>query len=375
MRSRIIVVLTIVVGAISAVPAVALASSVPQSAAQLPSTVTVTTSDEHGSATMSDVATKKVTFLGFIRSQGLSRKVTVKPSRGPSCWVPRGGVWNSGLTTHMHFSHLPSVSQVKWYWDPAPGVICHVSHKVSPTGLARLLCGNFIMLKKTPPQATIIRTRVILVQSIANLKVHLHVLAVVQVKRSCGSAYGRAEVNQWFKFSDLVKANGAAAAALYAQLLDSAMAQASARVDCSGTTTVTVITTPPPPNQPPTPQPPPNQPPPPTNHPPTGQLMPPKHIFVNDTQPVCVDNMSDPDGDSVFLTFTFLDTNGNAVGTKIGSVWQQPGGAWCQNFKAPDTPQQVSVFVKLDDGHGGTPTLSDNIPVVPDQFEPAVILK
>jgi hypothetical protein len=103
--------------------------------------------------------------------------------------------------------------------------------------------------------------------------------------------------------------------------------------------------------------------------------MPPKHIFVNDTQPVCVDNMSDPDGDSVFLTFTFLDTNGNAVGTKIGSVWQQPGGAWCQNFKAPDTPQQVSVFVKLDDGHGGTPTLSDNIPVVPDQFEPAVILK
>jgi hypothetical protein len=109
-------------------------------------------------------------------------------------------------------------------------------------------------------------------------------------------------------------------------------------------------------------------PPPPINHPPTGSLQPPLHIFVNDTQPVCVDNVSDPDGDPVSLTFTFLDTNGNVVGTKVGSVWQQPGGAWCQYFKAPSTPQQVSVFVKLDDGHGGTPTLSDNIPVVPDQF-------
>jgi hypothetical protein len=83
--------------------------------------------------------------------------------------------------------------------------------------------------------------------------------------------------------------------------------------------------------------------------------MPPKHIIVNDTQPVCVDKVSPiRTVTQVSLNFTFKDTNGNVVGTKIGSVWQQPGGAWCQNFKAPDTPQQVSVFVKLDDGHGGT---------------------
>lgn len=113
----------------------------------------------------------------------------------------------------------------------------------------------------------------------------------------------------------------------------------------------------------------------PPNQPPTGQLMPPKHIIVGDTQPVCVDNVSDPDGDQVTLVFKFVDTNGNLVGSKIGDVWQQPGGAWCQNFKASGTPQQVTVFVTLTDNaiargaaSNASITLSDNIPITPDQF-------
>lgn len=116
-------------------------------------------------------------------------------------------------------------------------------------------------------------------------------------------------------------------------------------------------------------------PPTPPNQPPTGQLMPPKHIIVGDTQPVCVDNVSDPDGDQVTLVFKFVDTNGNLVGSKIGDVWQQPGGAWCQNFKASGTPQQVTVFVTLTDNaiargaaSNASITLSDNIPITPDQF-------
>ncbi|PJE65114.1 hypothetical protein COU91_03425, partial [Candidatus Saccharibacteria bacterium CG10_big_fil_rev_8_21_14_0_10_47_8] len=102
--------------------------------------------------------------------------------------------------------------------------------------------------------------------------------------------------------------------------------------------------------------------------PPTGEFVPPDHIYVGKTAPVCVDNVKDPNGDRVSLVFVFQDTNGNEVGQKIGPVWQQPGGAWCQNYQAPDEPQQVTVFVTLSDGRGGSVTLSDNVPIWPDQF-------
>jgi hypothetical protein len=133
-------------------------------------------------------------------------------------------------------------------------------------------------------------------------------------------------------------------------------------------TVVTKCLPPPPPTPTPTPTPKPN-------HPPSGQLLPPLHIIVDDTQPVCVDKVSDPDGDQVSLNFVFKDTNGNVVGQKVGDVWIQPMGARCQNFKAPGTPQQVTVYVTLTDNatargaaSNASVTLSDNIPITPDQF-------
>lgn len=135
----------------------------------------------------------------------------------------------------------------------------------------------------------------------------------------------------------------------------------------AGCTTCTpVVVTPPtcPPGQTGTPPncttPPP--PPPPANRPPTGQIKPPQHVYVNGQTPVCVDNVTDPDGDQVSVSFSFT------AGSAISSVFTQPGGAVCVTYKAPDTPQEVTVTATLSDGRGGSVTLLDNFPVIPDQY-------
>lgn len=108
--------------------------------------------------------------------------------------------------------------------------------------------------------------------------------------------------------------------------------------------------------------PPPPPPPPPVNQPPTGQLLPPQHVFVNRQASVCVDNVADPDGDQINVDFSFT------AGQAISAVFTQPGGAMCVMYQAPATPQQVTVTAVLTDGRGGSLTLLDNFPVIPDQF-------
>ncbi|MBI5906964.1 hypothetical protein HY857_02815 [Candidatus Saccharibacteria bacterium] len=125
--------------------------------------------------------------------------------------------------------------------------------------------------------------------------------------------------------------------------------------NCSSTTVVV------PPPAPPVVTPPP--PPPPVNHKPTGEIAAPKHLYVNSRDgKVCVDNVSDPDGDQVSVTFSV------SAGSTYGSVFTQPGGAICQSIQAPSDPQQDTATAVLDDGRGGTVTLSDNFPVISDQF-------
>lgn len=108
--------------------------------------------------------------------------------------------------------------------------------------------------------------------------------------------------------------------------------------------------------------------PPPVNHPPTGDLLPPLHVYVSTdaawgSAPVCVDNVSDPDGDPVTVSFSFSDQ-----GKPPSAVFTQPGGARCVTYYAPKTVEQVTVTVTLSDDHGHSVTLSDNFPVIPDQF-------
>lgn len=125
----------------------------------------------------------------------------------------------------------------------------------------------------------------------------------------------------------------------------------------------TVVVTPPAPTPvPPKPPKPPTPPTPPVNHKPTGSIAPPQHVYVNGQAKVCVDNVSDPDGDQVSVTFSVT------AGSMYGAVFTQPGGAMCQSYQAPSDPQQVTATAVLTDGKGGSLTLLDNFPVIPDQF-------
>lgn len=103
-------------------------------------------------------------------------------------------------------------------------------------------------------------------------------------------------------------------------------------------------------------------PPPPVNRPPTGTIKPPQHVYVNGVANVCVDGVTDPDGDQVNVSFSFT------AGSAVSAVFTQPSGARCVQYKAPGTPQQVTVTATLSDGRGGTVNLLDNFPVIPDQF-------
>jgi hypothetical protein len=114
----------------------------------------------------------------------------------------------------------------------------------------------------------------------------------------------------------------------------------------------------------------------PPNAPPSGVLKVAQHMFVNGVDPnaACVDNITDPNGDAVSVSFRFTDVNGNDVGQKIGSP-SMNGTAICQNYKAPGTPMQITVFATLTDNgsaRGAASNLSttyqQNFPVVPDQF-------
>jgi hypothetical protein len=112
-------------------------------------------------------------------------------------------------------------------------------------------------------------------------------------------------------------------------------------------------------------------PPPPANHPPVGQLRPPLHEFVNDTEPVCTEGISDPDGDIVQMPkadIKLTDAQGNPYGSIVGNVYDNGPGVKCFVVKAPSTPGQMTITETLTDGKGGDTVLSDNMPIVPDQF-------
>lgn len=110
----------------------------------------------------------------------------------------------------------------------------------------------------------------------------------------------------------------------------------------------------------------------PVNHPPTGIARPPMHRYPNSEGPVCVDDISDPDGDAVTASnFDFENVNGQDTGQVLGGVFTMPGsdgGTQCVRWKAPSNPMQVSFSAELSDGRGGESEVMDNFPVIPLQL-------
>jgi hypothetical protein len=187
----------------------------------------------------------------------------------------------------------------------------------------------------------------------------------------CGSVSGSAtaEDNVQVSYMTYAKLKGAAKMNFFAQFFVAAADSVSGKLhlDCS-------YTPPPVPTPSSTPTPTPTPTPtvtPPKNHPPHGILYVPVHRYVgSNDKGACVDEVSDLDGDPIKFTFKYVDAFGREVGTMVGganAVWQQPGGAWCDTWIAPADPTQVTVYVTLDDGHGGVVTYSDNFPVIANQ--------
>ncbi|HEX5798252.1 MAG TPA: hypothetical protein VFX79_02755 [Candidatus Saccharimonadales bacterium] len=115
----------------------------------------------------------------------------------------------------------------------------------------------------------------------------------------------------------------------------------------------------------------------PENNPPTGVMTPPQHRYPNSEGPVCVDGISDPDGDAVTArNFDFENTSGQDVGQILnsdtnGGVFTMPGSngeTQCVRWRAPSEPMQVTASAELSDGRGGESQVMDNFPVIPNQL-------
>ncbi len=107
-----------------------------------------------------------------------------------------------------------------------------------------------------------------------------------------------------------------------------------------------------------------------TNRPPTGRMARPDHVYTGGSKEVCVDDISDPDGDAVTVSnFMFRNPAGNPTGSWDSSrVYTNPDGDQCVMYTAGNTEQQVTVSADLQDGRGGKTTVSDNFPVLRDDF-------
>jgi hypothetical protein len=229
------------------------ATGTPQSAAQLPTSITMTIS--HAKVSASDVATKRVIILSYIKANGLSKKTVRRAQAHGGCrWIGAG----TDVPRYLNSGHSAS-GGLFWFWD---------TRHVFECNMRKVKCGNF--LRFTVPKRHVIpnNVRVIMVRSFARLRVRIHLLA--QAKATCKDnqntwAKASASLTQTVSLRMFVKTKGASTARLYAKLIDKASAKASAEVQCEST--VVIVT--PPPSQPP-----------PSCHE-TGTCPPPPHHFVN----------------------------------------------------------------------------------------------
>jgi hypothetical protein len=293
-----------VVGAIFVSPA--LANDAPQSAADLPPTITMIWSGSDAAVSASDVANKNVVFLSNIKANGLSKKTVRRAKEHGGCrWIGAGtnvpGYWNSGHGAN---------GVLFWFWDTRHVFECNGR---------KVLCGNFVRFKR-PTHNVITHGRVIMVRSFAHLMVRIHLVA--QVRASCPDnpgtwASGSATLTQKVSLRMFVKTKGRSTVRLYGNLVDKANVKAQAKVHCES---MVIDILPPPCNTC-------NKPTPPT----ANNVTQPQEVYVNETYPnICAD-VSAPAGHSVRVVFSAK------FGSFPDSTFNYSGGFArpCKTYHAP----------------------------------------
>jgi hypothetical protein len=283
-----LIAIALLVGGGTIFASTALASDVPQTAADLPPSIMMVWSGSDSAVSASDVANKNVVFLSNIMANGLSKKTVRRAKEHGGCrWIGAGtdvpGYWNSGRDAN---------GVLFWFWDTRLVYECNGR---------KVLCGNFVRFQR-PKHNVITHGRVIMVRSFAHLVVRIHLVA--EARASCPDnpgtwARGSASLTQKVELRMFVKTKGRSTVRLYGKLVDRAGVKAQARVHCE--TAVAIII-----SQPPVPPecscaPPPVKPTPPT----VKNVTQPQEVYVNETYPsnICAD-VSAPAGHNVKVVFS-----------------------------------------------------------------------
>ncbi len=122
----------------------------------------------------------------------------------------------------------------------------------------------------------------------------------------------------------------------------------------------------------------PNCTPPPANLPPRGDMAPPDHLSPQGIGKICVDHLSDPEGQPVtafnFRVYKADDPAKAGVGRFLGPVETQPGGAQCIPYEAPpnssNTQQTLTADAQVTDGKNTTPVAPKNFFLLAPDFGP-----
>ncbi len=171
------------------------------------------------SVSAQDIATAKVT---------VGEDMNVKPSvtvNSPQCFWTHGGFWNS----------VNTVIGPRSYWDPVPGKLC--PSKASPSHYVKVAggttgrnCGNPASAKR--PVYRVVTGKVLSVRSFANVPVNIKANVAVEVHDTCGSASASASASVVVNLREYIRSKGQVSANLYAQVVASATAKASAQIVC-----------------------------------------------------------------------------------------------------------------------------------------------
>lgn len=132
-----------------------------------------------------EIDTASVQFLEYVRANGLPRRFVNRRN----CYWDRDGFYNSGA--RINSPNRPRrIRDVGWFHDTRPAYICHVPRNLSPTGLAKANCGNFVM--NTPPPAPLIKRPVIMVRNALKAKINVSANSKAEARAECRSADGLA---------------------------------------------------------------------------------------------------------------------------------------------------------------------------------------
>lgn len=338
--------------------------------ANLPDTVTASfkTETSYANVKVSDVAKANVTILSNVSAKPLPKRLVRRLERKGACKTFDGKettIYTYGLGedggTYGRDNRKSRFCKINGQW-------------------IRVKCRNPAVINEVPEDRVRLG-RVLFVKSFANAKITLKAESVASVRCAEGGAtaegYGRAVATSTARLRNFVRTKGAAAVRIYGKAHGEAYTEAQASAKCEQTDSQTTFTgdnpPPPPPPPPPTPQ----------NRPPRGEMAPPQHLYSQGLGKICVDSISDPDGDPVsafnFRVYRADDpalSDGNpatepaGVGTFTSGVYEQAGGAQCRGYQAPYTTQNYKVVASasVTDGKNNVALAGKQFDILADNF-------